>query len=358
MKFEIDKDRYSFQDNWGELTINELLQYDDLEATVQKANKERKRLSDQMEGAEDWMDVAHLENEWYHKELEIANLCMRQMLLLCKQAKELHKALEQGDISLADLNPIQNMQTLKKSMGHLDDFIKGLKGIESFKAYDYIPEKRLLFFKKKTTFQVYPLSQQTLVRDFAAVHVAQTVWGHDAEFRIGNWENLALFCAYICRPHNELQEISLSDKDGFVGGKEYSALKYSDQMKFYVQKLDKVAGERAKAFRQLPLRIAFGIYNQYFFLKRQLVKNNKQLYSNGGIQTKESANYRKTFGMEANVEDLTTVSKHPQEKIWLYSVEEFHKEVLKFDMKIEAENKNREMAYELAKDKANAKRKP
>ena len=74
-------------------------------------------------------------------------------------------------------------------------------------------------------------------------------------------------------------------------------------------------------------------------------------------ETKEGLKYQNRFGFEASVEDLKDASGYDVDSIWLFSVELFHKELLKFNMKFKARNAQDKRDYEEEMSKINRSKK-
>lgn len=157
-----------------------------------------------------------------------------------------------------------------KSLADLETWVLSLKPVNKFKLADTKNKSILDLFRAKT-FEVFDMDRQTVLRDAAAQRVASKLDDLVRQFANDRWENLTTFIAYVCRPTNEVYEISAQRRNkakSFFGGKEVSSLSTEDRLEAYNNLLRETVEHRKEVFKKLPLRITMGVYKQYFFLSR------------------------------------------------------------------------------------------
>lgn len=239
---------------------------------------------------------------------------------------------------------------IKEDFGVFEAWFDTVTKCRSFKFKDF-RKSGLIRRNKKTEFVVSDLKNTTVLRDAFITSAARNIGHIKTEFARSSWKNLSAFVAYACRPKNEEREYSVSSTSRFIGGPRFESLNAQDRLEAYETKLNNVATERKKIFENLNLKVAFGVFKQYFFFKSELTTRYSELYPKGGssASTPESKFYNDKFGTEASVEDLREVSGQDSDKIWLYSVELFHKELLKFNLRTKARNAEEKQAIEQAR---------
>ena len=279
LNIKIAGSRWKFKNKFDEITVKEFsenVRIDHKIDAIQKAIDEHKANIAElekigtMESQDDQMDI----------DIELAGLIMKsrmqrihQISRLCNRPNECEDfLLTTKGIDAEVLGQVYN--AVNDCFDRYEQYFAELPGVKSFRFNDYKPSG--LFRLKRSNFHVADLSNQTLLRDSAAIVVAQKIGNFRIQSEAGNWDQLAKFCAFVCRPKREKYEYMPGQKwYSFIGGERFESLSAPDRLTMYNQNLENTVQERTSIFEDLPIAVALGIYKYYFILKKKSLTNTK-----------------------------------------------------------------------------------
>jgi hypothetical protein len=266
------KIQISFANDFKEFTVQQFIECMVINDEMQKVNTD-------LEAAEKTFDEMQADNPMDILLVEADVLALRSnlMKLECKMLAALTKAPEKVYVFLLNTPGVTYISVKKiwlkieDNLARFNDWFEKLKPLNKFKFSDY---KKHNFFKltKVITFEVFDMTQTTVLRDSAASRIASQIDDVRTEFSKDRWSNLPKFLAFVCRPSFQEKEFSAYSPDfkkSFFGNKNASHISAEDQLTAYNEKIGIVTDERTEIFKRLPLPIALGIYKQYFFSNPQ-----------------------------------------------------------------------------------------
>lgn len=213
--------------------------------------------------------VLHIDNELMQLDQSIRALKIESLFVLALDKSISKYLLTTKGVVFAHIQAA--FVATQKGFADFEQFVKVVKPLEVFKFQDYY-KGHLLNFTKRKEFRVFDTTNQTVLRDAAANMVAAKIDGIREELEElegSRWENLPRFVAYVARPSNEIDEISINDKNNFYGGRDIRTLSVEDRLEGYNRKLAKEVELRTEVFQKLPLALAVGVYKQFFFLSQR-----------------------------------------------------------------------------------------